>query len=300
MKKNILILACLSVILVSCQKDDLTTPLSSVVKEIPGKESNILNEPANRASYTKKILIEEFVGTTYGDVPEVCRIISSLGRNYANNTIIAAHHHNDILESPQTSLLVNSLTSSGLLAYPTTMFDRTQYNGNRFIGSFNYQSVINQQLNQSAKCGIALSSTLNNNVVTVDMRESFGSSLNSMCTITAYLIENDVMLNGPSNYQANNSNNNPKSAFFHTGNPMSEYKHQNVVRKCITNCMGTPIKQGSIKPGGMDQQTVSFQMPVEYNPNNCYIVAFISKNNGSVSDQVMNAQIAKLGTSVPW
>ena len=300
MKNNILILACLSVVLVSCQKDEVTTPSDSVLKTMPGEELNATAESASRLLYTKRVLIEEFVGTSYGDAPEVGRMINSFERNYPMNTIIAAHHHNDIMEASQTTQMVNNLTPNGVLAYPATMFNRNPYNGCRFVGSSYFQAAFNQELSQSATCGIAINSTINKGVVTLDLRESFGATINSMCTITAYLVENNVLMNSPAYYQSNNFNNNSKSVFYHKGNPMNEYLHQNVVRKFITPCMGISISQGCLKPGGTDQQTLSFQMPAEYNSNNCYIIAFISKFNGSVSDQVMNAQIAKLGTSVSW
>ena len=298
MKKNILILTCFAALAISCQKED--DSLNSTTSNRVNENANLDENTAARAGYTKRVLVEEFVGTNYGDVPEVSRILHNIVATNPTRIIVASHHNSDVLESPQTDLLVNALTTYGTTAYPSSLINRNTVNGFRFVGSSNYQTAISQELNQTANCGIAISSTVSKNTVTIDVYEGFNATVQGTCNISVYLVEDNIALSSPINYQANNFNNNAKSPFYHKGNPMNEYMHQHVVRACVSPSMGTQIKQAALVSGGSDHQTYTYLLPENINTNNCYIVAFISKSNNGIADQVLNAQIAKLGTTGTW
>ncbi len=298
MKKNILVLSCLAAFAISCQKDEYS--VNSNNSGVTSENLAPVENTAAHAGYTKRVLVEEFVGTSYGDVPEVTRILNHIVASNPARIIVASHHNNDILESPQTDLLVNALTSNGNTAYPSSLVDRSTMNGFRFIGGSNYQSAISQQLNQSTSCGVSISSTINSKTATIDVYEGFTAKINATCFINVYVVEDNIALSNPSNYQANNFNNNNKSPFYHKGNPMSEYVHQHVVRTCITPSMGMQIKQGALISGGSDHQTFSYQLPENINKNNCSIIAFVSQSVNGMPDQVLNVQMTKLGTSGTW
>ena len=298
MKKNILVLSCLAAFAISCQKDEYS--VNSNNSGVTSENLAPVENTAAHAGYTKRVLVEEFVGTSYGDVPEVTRILNHIVAGNPTRVFVASHHNNDILESPQTDLLVSALTNSGSAAYPSSLIDRNSVNGFRFVGASNYQTTIAQQLNQTTSCGIAISSILNNKTASIDIFEGFSSSITGDCFINVYFVEDNIALSSPANYQANNFNNNIKSPFYHKGNPMSEYVHQHVVRSCITPSMGMKIKKGALISGGNDQQTFTYQLPENVNKNNCYIIAFVTQYINGMPGQVLNVQMAKLGTSGTW
>ena len=294
MKKNILMLACLATVLVACQKDD---NLPSESTKIDALKETTNNTEVSKTAFVKKVLVEEFVGTSYGDAPEFISMLDYVIGLNPGKIIKALHHNNDILESAQTDALVAMMSPNGYMAYPTSLIDRASVNGFRFVGSSNSKSVINQQLNKPAGCGISISSTIRgNNKVYVDVDETFIAAPNTNCNVTVYLVEDKVVPSGSNNLQANNFNNNPKSKFYNKGNPMLVYSHENVVRKCLTPAMGLPIKPGAITSGGSDHQSFLFELSSNINPANCYIIAFVSNYTNGTSAEVMNAQQAKLGT----
>src|SRR5258707_1322080 len=121
MKKNILVLACLAAVITSCQKEDQTV-LST--NETSGTINEINNAPAAKVAYAKKVLVESFVGTSYGDAPEVTRMLSNFCKREPTRIILAAHHNNDFLESMQTDPLAAGLANNGATTYPSAMIDR--------------------------------------------------------------------------------------------------------------------------------------------------------------------------------
>lgn len=295
MKKNILILACLITVMVSCQKDDFTADSK---QNVSSTEKTAGSNNVEKTSFVKKVLVEEFVGITYGDAPEFTRVMKNCIASNPNKIIVASHHNNDFMESCQTDALVNALSGSGVISYPSSLVDRANHNGCRFTGCSSATNVISQQLIQSAICGISISSTINSNKAIVDVAEAFAAPANGTCNLTVYMVEDKINPLGFSNRQANNFNNDSKSIFFHLGNPMAEYAHLNVVRACITPSMGLPLSSAVSAGGGMGHHTFTIEMPSYINKDNCYFIAFISKSNNGVSTDVLNAQMAKLGSSV--
>ncbi len=289
MKKNLFLLFALAIAFASCTKE----------------ESNVApanNESAQKAivpilQFTKKVLVEEFVGCSYGNAPYSSYTLNSITTNSSNRVCVASMHVNDIMQLGSNMPLISSFTNSSTLSIPCALVDRTGSSGSRVLSWSQYNSRIQQMLNQTAPCGLALNTRMNGNIVNVDVSTKFNASFAPTCNVSVYMVHETV--NSALNYygQSNAFNSVPGNPFSGKGNPILPYNHQNVLFKVMSNANAGKVNTSTQVMGGIDMQKFTCEISPTQVGSDCYIIAFITN---SVTREVLNVQKVKLGMSQTW
>lgn len=298
MKKLLLVIASAGFLFTSCQKEDNETPSAN------------LQNPTNRLSgpgfvmisplpstFIKKILIEEYVGTSYGQVPEANYDLQQILTSNPGRVYSVGMHYNDPLSTTQTYLMLNKLGNNNP-SIPCGTVDRTMSNGTLFTDSKTFGNIVSTTLSASQNCGIALSSTVTRKIANIDIYCGFIAALPGTYKVTAYLIEDKVRNNISNLQQANAFNTTFGSPFFQMGNPIQYYAHNNVLSKVITNSSGDAISPSANKPGGQFIDHLKIDMPSKLDASSKFlIVAFITN---TTTNEIVNVQQAPLGQIKDW
>ena len=297
MKKNLPLIAAIVIAFAACKKEDSFSPTTGSSESVQ-KLISVNSSLSMPTSFTKKVMVEEFVGTGYGDSPEIIRLLNAVSPSVKQRIVYVAHHNNDILESQATDPLVTSLSTFGSAGYPSATFDRSPVNGHRMIGCTFFNAALSQELNKPASCGMTMQSEMQNRKVIVDINTGFSTGMNGNYKIFVYVTE-DRITGLPAYAQSNNFNNTLKSPFYHAGNPMTEFTHNSVMRFCATsNGISLPVSKVA---GSIDHEQVMFDLPSSCNVANCSIVAFVCRMNSSGGpEEILNVQSAKIGAVQGW
>jgi hypothetical protein len=300
MKNNIFVLAALALAITSCQKDEPAAQYGGTGSTNLARGTNGVLVGNLPATFTQKILAEEFTGKNYGNSPVSNQQLSDLANNNPGRIYISSMHNDDILETSCTDELVSKLSGGTSINYPMAMLNREMLSGSRFLDYNSYATAASSLLSTPANCGVAIQSTINGSRANITVFGGFNSSLTGSYTLNAYIVEDNITDRTGSLAQLNYFNGNKTSIFFQMGNPIAGYVHNNVMRLCLTPSMGTSISPSVIIPGGTTSQTFNIDIPGSMNVDNCYIIAFIAKTNNNIADEIMNVQKCRLGFIKSW
>jgi len=293
MKKNLFLLFAFAIALTSCKKDESVGTPSNPTSESTQKTSNPV------LHFTQKVLVEEFVGCSYGDVPNSNYALNNYTMNMgiSNTVYVASLHINDIMKINQTVPLLNSFGNGSPISIPCALVNRGAFTGSRLSSWLQYGGRIQQSLTQSASCGLAIASSIRNGHATIDVSTKFGTTLNGQYTVSAYLVREIVTMPGAGYAQANNFNSTPGNPYYGKGNPVQSYTHQHVVIKALDATNGGRVNTMVQIAGGIDTQSFSCDISPSQMGNDCYVIAYITNN---ATRSVVNTQKVKLGMSKTW
>lgn len=282
----------------SCQKEEsVNVNRDASAEKAPAAVNQVNTITPVPASFSKKVLVEEFVGTQYAQTPEANYDLAQIVKSSNNHVYSASLHVGDAMNSNQTSILLSSMPVTPT-SYPCGMIDRAHVNGNLYTDSKQFTNAVNMRLNSSVDCGLAISSVMVSGQAQVDIYTGFSAPMTGNYKVNAYLVEDRVSGNNPNFYQSNAYNLTFGSPFYLAGNPISTYEHQNVVRKSITNPAGNPISATAMVAGGQEIHSFTVDLPVRLcNISNYHIIAYITNVN---TNEIVNVQQAQLGMVKDW
>ncbi|HKR03072.1 MAG TPA: Omp28-related outer membrane protein [Bacteroidia bacterium] len=299
MKNKLFLLALLSIAFASCQKEENTNVSSatgdgSSIRQANPTSTGIGSTPA---TFTQKVLLENFTGAPYAKVPENDYMISQLQIQYPNRIIAASFHKNDRMEALATSNLLNFVSTGTTPNMPAVMLNRIVFN-NKLINDQQTWSVnVPYALTGSPNIGLAIQSTVHNNILDMNIHVGFNAAVTGNYKMCVYLMENAVQHSGSGYNQANGFNTTISSPFYNMGNPIVNYTHNNVMRMQPTSITGITVPSTYQVTGGHMIQPLTMDIPSSLNFNNTYLIAFVYNTSNLM---VMNSQIAKIGTVKTW
>jgi hypothetical protein len=302
MKQSILLMAGLVLALTSCQKDESISQGSAANENAAlGKSTPNMIKTVLPATFTRKVLAEEFVGNSYGDVPMSNEMLADISSNSNGTVYVASFHNSDMLENGSTDPLMMALPGASSASLPASCINRNDLAGSRFVTYNNYQNMINVSAANPADCGVAISSSYGSEKAVIKVYAGFNATMTGNYTMNVYMVEDNVIDKVGTLAQASNFDADKLTSFFQMGNPIYGYTHNNVVRKVATPTMGTAISSSALVPGGITSQTYVIDIPSGVDPANCSVIAFITKlNSNGVADNICNVQKAKLGATKNW
>lgn len=271
--------------------------------DISPSENPSLNPPATEeigtppAAFTQKALIEFFTSANFGTCPSgLAKLSETLNLN-SSKVYAACIHDADNLMLPQINTYVSNF---GVNAYPSGMVNRIPSLGNVMLQPTQFQSNTNAALNKTAKCGLALNSSVNGTSLNIEVQVSFNTALSGNYNLTVYIVENEITGSGAGWDQKNNDNTNASSPYYQQGNPILNFKHNYVVRKYATPVMGEIIDASNLVAGGLLKKNYSVNI-AGCNTAKVYIVAFVNKSGiDKFTHEVMNVQQAAAGSLKNW
>ena len=246
-------------------------------------------------SFTKKVLLEEFTGSWCGYCPSGAEILQNLMNSYS--VIGVALHSSDDMSIAHTSVLESFYPSSG---YPSGMVDRINFDGIVGLNRGYWSYLTEQQLQKSAICGLAINSEISGDSVNIQIRSAFDTTMTmENYNLNVYIIEDDVQGEGYGYDQRNYYNDDAESSFYQLGDPIINYKHNQTLRKVLTNTYGIPFTTSS-SPG--IEFIDNFKEDItNFNKNKLSVVAFITYNGAAATNhEVLNAQKCDIDGFQDW
>ena len=246
-------------------------------------------------SFTKKVLLEEFTGSWCGYCPSGAEILQNLMNSYS--VIGVALHSSDDMSIAHTSVLESFYPSSG---YPSGMVDRINFDGIVGLNRGYWSYITEQQLQKSAICGLAINSEISGDSVNIQIRSAFDTTMAmENYNLNVYIIEDDVQGEGYGYDQRNYYNDDAESSFYQLGDPIINYKHNQTLRKVLTNTYGSPFTASS-SPG--IEYIDNFKEDItNFNKNKLSVVAFITYNGAAATNhEVLNAQKCDIDGFQDW
>jgi len=252
-----------------------------------GKESapasfNAIRHAINK--FSKKITIEEFAGMWCSFCTQFTYKIDTMVRN--NNKIIPiTAHSGDILEYVFVRQMRQKFQTSD---FPSAYVNRTRIWDESL-------AMLQNDLDRKSKCGLAISSTINNNQVTATVKVKFDITTSESLNIVVVLVEDSLIYP-----QSNFYDSQPNSLFYNLGDPIQNYRHNNVMRVAATDIFGDVIPANTAKKNATWEKTYTLNAP-GYKLANCKVVAFVQyTQNNVIRWGVLNAQVVKAGSSIDF
>ena len=150
-------------------------------------------------------------------------------------------------------------------------------------------------LNQRTKLGLAINSSVNNNIVNATVKVKFDVTTSESLNIVVALVEDSLIY-----AQSNFYNTTFDSPFYGLGDPIQNYRHNNALRVAATDIFGDQIPTPVQRKNETWEKTYTIN-GVGYNLANCKIVAFVQYTQNNVSRWgVLNAQVVKAGNSISF
>ncbi len=247
----------------------------SAVAGYNGLSSNTLSLTGNStlpiARFKKNVLIEDFTGNWCGFCPRVS-YATELAKQQSTQIVDVGAHYNDPMSSQASTDLHNLKNITG---WPTAYLNRkTLWN---YPENNNVSQVINLTGNDG-KMGLALSPTINGNVLSLNVELSFSGDYESFCNenkIVVYVVE-DGLIYSQSNY----------TDFYGGVDLIQNFEHNSVLRGAMTSVSGEVI----IPENGSKTYSTSIPSNIQ-NISNVRVVAFVINGEG----KVQNVRAAGIG-----
>jgi len=254
------------------------------------------------STFTKKVLIEEFTGAWCGYCPDgAYRVKNLINDNDGRVVAVSLHAGNptgDAMEIAHTNYLETTYQNTG---FPSGMVDRVAIDGYTSLNRGYWEYVANNQLLETAVCGLAIISKVNGQNATVEVHAGFNSILNGDdYRLTVYLIEDGVTGSGYGYDQRNYYNTDPESPFYNLGDPIEGYEHNHTLRAVLSESLGNAISSSSLVSGGEHIETYTVDLS-SYNKKNLSIVAFVTYIGSTITEhEIMNVQKCDIDGFQDW
>ena len=294
MKKLFLLASMSAALFTSCTKDD-TAPMasSSSSKVIPG----ITAVSPIPSSFLKKILVEEYIGGSYGATPDASNDLRLIQKANPDRVYSVGYHVDDYMETSLSAYMIQSLTSS-TPPIPCGSVDRKTINGNIFTDSKSFGAVVMSTITKPSDAGLAIESTMNGLNATIQVHAGFLKTPANTMRLHVFIVEDKVASRHQLFEQVNNFNNTAGSPFFNAGNPIRGYQHNNVMRRALSDPMGEVIPPTLTTAGSVFTKNYGFDTPKKIIGSSKYvIIAFMTDD---LTKQIVNVQQAEVGTIKDW
>ncbi len=235
--------------------------------------------------HTKKVIAEDYTGAWCGYCPRIAKSLDDLVANTGGKVIPIAIHNGDGLVY---SLEAQMRAKWGITGFPTAVVER------KFTWNENASQVSNET-SKWAAVGLGIESTVAGSTVTGKVKAQFNiTTSNRPLNMVIMLIEDGKVL-----AQANYYNTTAGSPFFGLGNPIQNYVHNHTLRAAFGSVFGDAIPAASVVRDNVFERTFTFN-GTGYDLSKCYVVTSVTFADGQTNTGSLNAQIAKVGTTVNY
>ena len=271
-KKYLLLPAlAISLALVSCKKEEENLEDPVAVDKVP-------------ASFTKKVLMEEFTGEWCGYCPDGATILKSITAANPGKVVIASVHQGDFLAISHYGVLNGFLSVAG---FPRSAVNRTPAQGTSgqdgllVYSRGSWATNVTRELQKTATCGLKLETSISGDNLDITIKAGSNTDL-SGTYLTVYLTEDGI----------------PESTSGAQAGANPGYINDEVLRACLTNGTGDAMELSS---GVLATKSINGVDISGYDNANLKVVAFIHKHDASSPDyEVLNAQEVHVGKTKNW
>jgi len=226
--------------------------------------------------FSKKILVEDYTGTWCGHCPRVGMPLETYVGSHPNAIVIANHGpSSDPYTFSNHAILANYFQVTG---YPSAYVNR-DFKWNENIAQ------LDQAANKRAPLGIAFQTTVTGNTISGTAKVKYDVNTSVGLKLVLYLLEDGKV------YPQVNYN------YFSLPDPITNYVHNNILRKTITDLYGDILPVANQEKGNIQDVNFTIDAP-GYDISKCKIVGFVVQginNQGRKENAVINVQTVKAG-----
>lgn len=290
--KNAFLILAITATLAGCKKDE-TTEVST-----GGNTGNSLSTVP--AQFTQKVLLETYTGAGQPQSPDGFVKLDNISSANSTKAIPVNIHFSDGMEIAQYTTLSNAYSNGNPMTFPSAMVNRTASVGQVILNRTQWQSNFDVAKAKTAKCGLAIESSVTGSNATIVVHCGFNQSLAGNFTVTTYLIEDNITGIGSMYDQRNSFNTSSGHPYFGQGDPILGFNHKHVLRKVLSSPMGDAINGGNLVQSGKQLFTYTTSTS-GFKQNDLYVVSFINRAGSSTTDhEIMNVQKVKMGQTQLW
>lgn len=221
--------------------------------------------PKEPINFNKRVLIEDFTGTWCQYCPRVAYAIDLVSEETSNLTVVAIHRGNDPFNFAGAAVLESQI---GLRGYPLAMLNRNTEWAYPETSSTSIAQAVNMTTGLNPRLGIAMEAVTTGNTGSVNVKVKFGRTFSNL-KLVVYAVED--------NLRANQSN---STAHYGGGNPLVNFKHDNVLRAVLTNSILGEGITGSTGYNEVFSKTFSYTIPSGVTAANVRYVAVVIDATG--------------------
>ncbi len=226
------------------------------------------------------VLLEQFTGTWCGFCPRAISAIKNVSITGENIVHVAYHmRDSDPFQYVYNSNLAESFGVEGIPAVVA---------GREFFWDLSNTQL--RQLYDEVRVGLSLSYTGDTGSITATIDVRFGKIYAESLSITAYLIE-DNLIADQANYYTDDAN----STWYQLGSTVTDFAHDNVMRQTLTDMFGDQIPGDAIDIGSVYRLVLENSNLNISDLNNSSLLAFVSYASGPKKNEVINAIYCDFG-----
>ncbi|MFO7722403.1 MAG: Omp28 family outer membrane lipoprotein [Bacteroidales bacterium] len=239
------------------------------------KEGSILNS-------TRKILLEDYTGHQCPNCPQAGKEIHNLQESYGDNIVFIAVHAGSLAKILIPPTTYNFTTEVGDIwcdyfeveksGYPNGLINRKERSGSKIIPPANWATVAVEQINMEPEAEILLNASYDQG----SRKISVTASSNILSPVQGEKYYLTIVLTEDSIIRPQRNGDNT----IGTTPYILDYAHNHVLRFSLT-----PGAWGvALNPDIIDQKSYTQELDItsDIKPENCNIVAFISKGNRDI------------------
>lgn len=252
---------------------------------------------AVEAAQGRNVLIEEFTGASCTNCPDGHATVASIETSNPDRVVAIAYHtyqgsgkggifapvHKpeasskyDFRDSAATQIAVGIY--GGFTSIPLAGIDRTPVGGTLLIGRAQWPAEVTNRLSISPAANISLNSSYSatDNKVTLKVKINYTKAIAGKNVLTLGVLESGIV-----------------DAQEYPDHVDPDYVHNHVFRKCLSLFNGNPVLDNltTKEAGRVYEYTLRFTPEDNWNLDNCNIIAFLSKNEGSDKEVIQAAEV---------
>ncbi len=252
------------------------------------------------STFTQKVLMEIFTGAGQSQSTDGFAKLENILSANSSKTIPVHIHFADGMEIAQYTSLTNAFSNGNPMTIPSGMVNRTASLSYAILNRTQWQSNFDIAKVKTAKCGLAIESSINGTDATINVHAGFNQVLSGTYTLTTYIVEENVTGTGNLYDQRNAYNSTGGHPYNSLGDPIIGHQHKYTLRKVLSAPLGDAISSTSLIQGGKEIKVYTTSTN-GLKTADTYVVAFITKTGTSATTyEVMNVQRVKLGSTQSW
>jgi len=272
---KVIILLCIGLSL-SCTKGSEAE--DTVIEEVEGDNFAATGAPT---SYTTKLVVMDFTGSWCGYCPNADKAIKGINNP---NVFSVGYHVSDNMANPDSEAVDEFYGERG---YPDVLIngDPNEWNYSGGTASYSIYDIFDWLLSKETSLGLGISTSVEDSKISLTVKVGYASAVEKI-KLVIYLLEDGYV------YRQANYVDDTKP------DPITDYVHNNILRKSFTKPLGDAISSDNIAAGGIFTKTIlDLDMPSTVNnTNNLSIVAFVVDEDF----KVLNIQKVKLGETIDF
>ena len=249
------------------------------------------------ATFTQKVLLECFTGAGQPQCPDGFVKMESILAANSTKAIPVNVQFSDAMEIAQYTSLSNAFSNGNLMTFPSARSNGRSSLNLAILNRTQWQSNFDVAKTKTAKCGLAIETSVNGSMLTINTHCGFNQNMSGDYTVSTYLLENNISGSGAMYDQRNAYNATSGHPYQGQGDPIAGFSHNNVLRKVLTAPLGDNISSSALVSGGKEIKTYTTSIN-GYKLNDLYVVAFITKTGTTPTNfEILNVQKVKAGNT---